>query len=275
MVETYEGRFDDTVVLVTGSNYGIGKATVSRFAREGAAVVVTGRDDDRGRAVAETLEEDGHEAIFVQADLANPDEIEALVGKTVDTYGRLDVLVNNAALQTQQTVRETTLADWERTFDVNLRAYWLLVKNALPHIPDGGSIVNVSSNHAFETGGGSFPYNVTKKAINGLTMAMALEFGPSIRVNTLSSGWVPTHTGPVDKETLAEYKAVGNLHPVGRMGHPEDIAGTITFLASPDASFVTGTHLLVDGGRNIVMYDRGDREYLLDGWPEAYDHEWV
>lgn len=275
MSETNKGRFDDTVILVTGSNYGIGKSTVSRFAREGGSVVVTGRNDERGRAVARTIREDGHEAIFVQADLADPSAIEALIKETVDEYGRLDVLVNNAALQTQQTVETTTVSEWKRTFDVNLRAYWLLVKYALPHVPDGGSIVNVSSNHAFETSGGSFPYNVTKKAINGLTMAMALEFAPSIRVNTVNSGWVPTHEGPVDEGTIERYREVGKLHPVGRMGHPEDIAGAITFLASEDAAFITGTHLLADGGRNIVMYDRGDREYLLDGWPEEYDLEWV
>jgi NAD(P)-dependent dehydrogenase (short-subunit alcohol dehydrogenase family) len=129
--------------------------------------------------------------------------------------------------------------------------------------------------HAFETGASSFPYNVTKKAINGLTMAMALEFGPAIRVNTLNSCWVPTSDGPVDEATVAKYREIGNLHPVGRMGHPEDIAGAITFLASEDAAFITGTTLLADGGRGAVMYDRDDPGYLIEGWPEQYDLEWL
>ena len=272
---TYEGRFDGTTAVVTGSNYGIGEATAKRFAREGANVVVTGRNEERGESVVGDIEREGGTAVFVPADLLDPAAIEMLVDEAVDSFGHLDVVVNNAAVQTHQSVETTSLEEWAFTFDVNLRAYWLTVKNALPHIPDGGSIVNVSSNHAFETGGSSFPYNVTKKAINGLTMAMALEFGPSIRVNTLNSGWVPTGEGKADEETVEERKEIGNLHPFGRMGHPEDIAAAITFLASDDAAFVTGTHLLADGGRRAVMYDRGDPDYLLEGWPEAYDLEWT
>jgi NAD(P)-dependent dehydrogenase (short-subunit alcohol dehydrogenase family) len=275
MTPPYDGQFDDAAVLVTGSNYGIGKATAMRFAREGADVVVTGRDEGRGRAVVDDIEKDGGEATFQRADLADPDAIEALVERAVEEYGRIDVLVNNAAAQTQGTVEGTTLEEWAFTFDVNVRAYWLTVKYALPHVPDGGSIVNVSSNHAFETNPGSFPYNVTKTAINGLTKAMALEFGPVIRVNTLNSGWVPTGAGEADEETIERRKEIGNFHPVGRMGHPEDIAGAVAFLASDDAAFVTGTHLLADGGRSAVMYDRGNPDYLIEGWPEEYDHEWL
>lgn len=268
-------RFEETTVLVTGSNYGIGKATVKRFASEGASVVVTGRDEERGNAVVEAIESDGGDAVFLPADLSEPDAIEALVAETVDAYGHIDVLVNNAAVQTHKTVETTTLDEWTLTFDVNLRAYWLTVKYALPHIPDGGCIVNVSSNHAFETGAGSFPYNVTKKAINSLSMAMALEFGPSIRVNTVNSGWVPTDDESADDSVIEQRKEIANLHPVGRMGHPQDIAGVITFLASDDAAFVHGTHVLADGGRNAVMYDRGGQDYLLDGWPEKFDLEWI
>lgn len=275
MTTTYEGRFDGDVALVTGSNYGIGKATVKRFAREGASVVVTGRDEERGEAVVEEITERGGEATFVPADLADPEAIQTLIDAAVDAYGEITYLVNNAAAQTHKTVEDTTLEDWEFTFDVNLRAYWLTVKYALPHVPDGGAIVNVSSNHAFETGAGSFPYNVTKKAINGLTKAMALEFGPYVRVNTVNSGWVPTGEGEADEETVETRKEIGNLHPVGRMGHPEDIAGVVTFMASDDAAFVTGAHLLADGGRGAVMYDRGDPDYLLEGWPEEYDLEWL
>ena len=249
-------RFTDKRVLVTGSNYGIGRGTIERFAAEGASVVVTGRDAERAETVAEEIEENGGEAIAQTADLADPEAIEALIDAAVDAYGGLDVLVNNAAAQTQQTITDTTIDEWDLTFDVNVRAYWLTVKHALPHMPDGSSIVNVSSNHAFETGPEVFPYNVTKTAINGLTRAMALTFGPAIRVNTLSSGWVPT--GPSGEEPFEEQRQheLANLHPVGRMGKPGDIAAGIAFLASDDAAFVNGTELVVDGGRNAVMYDR-------------------
>jgi NAD(P)-dependent dehydrogenase (short-subunit alcohol dehydrogenase family) len=116
---------------------------------------------------------------------------------------------------------------------------------------------------------------VTKAAINGLTRAMAVEFGPAIRVNTLNSGWVPTGGGEADEETLERRREIGDIHPVGRMGHPEDIAGAVAFLASDDAAFVTGTHLLADGGRGAVMYDRWGPGYLQEEWPEEYDLQWL
>jgi NAD(P)-dependent dehydrogenase (short-subunit alcohol dehydrogenase family) len=275
MPQPVEGRFEDRVVLVTGSNYGIGEATVKRFACEGASVVVTGRNEERGRGVVSDIEKEGGEALFHAADFTDPDAIAGLIEATVDAYDRIDVLINNAAAQTQQTVKGTTLEDWARTFDVNVRAYWLTVKHALGHMPDGSSIVNVSSNHAFETGPGTFPYNVTKAAINGPTKAMAVEFGPAIRVNTLNSGWVPTGDEDANEETIDRRREIADIHPVGRMSHPEDIAGAVAFLASDDAAFVTGTHLLADGGRGAVMYDRWSPGYLQEGWPEEYDLRWV
>jgi dihydroanticapsin dehydrogenase len=275
MAEAPLGRFEGDVALVTGSNYGIGKGIVKRFAAEGASVVVTGRDRDRGEGVVEGIDDDGGEAIFVRADLADPDAIERLVETAVEEYGEVTHLVNNAAAQTHGTIEDTDLDTWAFTFDVNLRAYWLTAKHAIPHIPDGGSVVNVSSNHAFETGPGSFPYNVSKGAINNLTQAMALEFAPEVRVNTLNSGWVPTGAGTADEEQIESRQEIGNLHPVGRMGHPADIAGAVTFLASDDAAFITGTRLLADGGRRAIMYDRGNPDWLREDWPEAYDLEWL
>lgn len=265
MTEPIASRFQDRTVLVTGSNYGIGRATAERFAAEGGNVVVTGRDQDRCCETVAAIEAEGGEATAVPADLSEPAAVQALVENAADTYGEIDVLVNNAAAQTQQTIADTTLEDWAVTIDVNLRAYWLTGKYALAHIPDGGAIVNVSSNHAFETGPRAFPYNVTKTAINGLTRAMALEFGPAIRVNTVNTGWVPTGEDREAYEAGERFEGIDDLHPVGRMGRPEDIAGVISFLASTDAAFVTGASVLADGGRGAIMYDHwlsanGDRE---------------
>jgi len=273
MTELIEGRFQDCTVLVTGSNYGIGRATTERFAAEGANVVVTGRDEDRCREVVTAIEEEAGEATSVTADLSDPAAIEALIETAVDAYGEIDVLVNNAAAQTQQTITDTTLEDWEFTVDVNLRAYWLTVKHALAHVPEGGAIVNVSSNHAFETGPGAFPYNVTKVAIDGLTRSMAVELGPAIRVNTVNSGWVPTGEDREAYEAGERFEDIDDLHPVGRMGRPEDIAGVITFLASDDAAFVTGANVLADGGRGVIMYDQwapayGNREGPTSSWTD-------
>jgi NAD(P)-dependent dehydrogenase (short-subunit alcohol dehydrogenase family) len=253
MTTVNDGRFDGDVALVTGSNMGIGAATVERLAKEGASVVVTGRDEERGQQVADDITDQGHEATFLQADLADPAHVEALVDETVATYGGLDVLVNNAAAPASSTaIEETTLEEWATVVNVNLRAAWLTVKNAVPHFSEGSSVVNVSSNHALETEDGRFPYNVTKTAINGLTRSMAIELGPETRVNTVVPGWIPTH----GDTTGARRRELANLHPVGRLGRPEDIAATIAFLASEDAAFVTGAALLADGGRRSVMYDQ-------------------
>ena len=249
-------RFEGKTVLVTGSNYGIGRGIAERFGAEGASVVVTGRDIDRARATVAAIEDAGGTAMARPADLADPAAIEALVETAVDAYGPLDVLVNNAAAQTQQTIAETTLEDWQFTWDVNVRAYWLTAKAALEEMPAGASVVNLCSNHATATGPGVFPYNVTKTAIHGLTRAIALEYGPNIRANTVLSGWVPTGPEGLDEFEPERQRRIANLHPVGRMGRPADLAGAVTFLASDDAAFITGVDLLVDGGRDAVMYDQ-------------------
>lgn len=139
------------------------------------------------------------------------------------------------------------------------------MKQALAHVPEGGAIVNVSSNHSFEIGSGAFPYNVTKAAIDGLTRSKALKLGPAIRVNTVNSGWVPTGEDREACEAGERLEDIDDLHPVGRMGRPEDIAGVMTFPASDDEVFVTGANVLADGGRGEIMYDQwapayGDRK---------------
>lgn len=259
MSEDRQSRFEDSVALVTGSTRGIGAATARRFAREGASVVVHGRSEDAGTDVVEEITSAGGEATFVRADLADPDTIERLIERAVDEYDRIDTLVNNAAVQVQETVTGASMDDWSFAMDVNFRAYWLCVKHAVEHMPAGGSVVNVSSNHGRVTMPGSFPYNATKSGIDGMTRAMALELGPEIRVNAVSPGWVRVRE--IDGEASREaWGKRAELHPLDRVGEPADIAGVISFLASDDAAFVTGSNLLADGGRSAVMQD----DALLD-----------
>ncbi|MXR21801.1 SDR family NAD(P)-dependent oxidoreductase [Halobacterium bonnevillei] len=246
-------RFAEDVAVVTGSTRGIGERIAKRLAVEGATVVVTGRSHEAGTAVAEDIEDTGNEATFVKADMRSPPEISALFEATVDEYGSLDILVNNAAVQTETSVEETTLKDWDQVLETDFRSYWLCAKQAHRYM-DRGTIVNISSNHAFSTMPSHFPYNAVKAGINGMTRAMALDFGPEIRVNTINPGWIY-----VDR-TMAEMaeqrrQELAGIHPVGRIGKPEDIAGVATFLASDDAAFVTGASLRVDGGRGAVMQD--------------------
>ena len=241
-------------MIVTGSTRGIGEGIASRFAREGASVIVTGRTTDAGESVTDAIREEGGDAHFVRADMREPDDIEALIGETVDRNGSVDVLINNAGVQTDTGAGEATMDDWEFVLTTDFRSYWLCAKHAIVYMPDGGSIINVSSNHAFLTMPSIFPYNAIKAGINGMTRAMALDFGPRVRVNTINPGWVAIErtVGEMDQE-YREY--LESIHPVGRMGTPADVAGVATFLASEDAAFVTGANLLVDGGRTAVMQD--------------------
>ncbi|WP_435361175.1 SDR family NAD(P)-dependent oxidoreductase [Haloarchaeobius sp. DFWS5] len=247
------GRFEGDTVLVTGSTRGIGEGIAKRFAREGATVVVTGRTVEAGEETVAAIEDDGGEATFVRADMRDPDDITALVDATVEHYGGIDVLVNNAGVETNTGADEATMDDWEFVLETDFRSYWLCAKYAYARM-DAGAIVNVSSNHAFLTMPELFPYNAVKAGINGMTRAMALDFGPHVRVNTVNPGWVAIDRTTDEMEP--EYREyLESIHPVGRVGAPEDVAGVVTFLASDDAGYVTGESVLVDGGRSQVMQD--------------------
>ncbi|MFC3476766.1 SDR family NAD(P)-dependent oxidoreductase [Halobacterium litoreum] len=247
-------RFEGQTALVTGSTRGIGAGTARRLADEGADVVVTGRTVEDGEAVAaEITEGTPGTAEFVRADMRDPDDIAALVEATVEEYGGLDVLVNSAGVQTETAADEATMDDWDFVLETDFRSYWLTTKHAVAAM-DEGAVVNVSSNHARLTMPEHFPYNAVKAGIDGMTRAMALDFGPSIRVNTVNPGWVAVERTTDDMD--GEYREhLESIHPVGRLGDPEDVAGAAAFLASDDAAFVTGASLLVDGGRSAVMQD--------------------
>jgi NAD(P)-dependent dehydrogenase (short-subunit alcohol dehydrogenase family) len=253
MTESAPSRLDDTVAIVTGSTRGIGEGIARRFAAEGASVVVTGRTAADGEATAESIREDGGDARFVRADVRDPDDIATLTDATVEEYGRIDVLVNNAGVETNTATDDATMDDWEFVLETDFRSYWLCAKHAVEHM-DRGSIVNVSSNHAFLTMPEMFPYNAVKAGIDGMTRAMALDFGPHVRVNTINPGWIAIER-TVSEMDADRRERLESIHPVGRLGTPADVAGVAAFLASDDAAFVTGSSVLVDGGRTAVMQD--------------------
>ena len=260
-------RLADSVALVTGSTRGIGEGIAKRFAREGASVVITGRTVEDGERVVKEIEADGGTATFVEADMRDPDDVAALVEVTAERFGRVDVLVNNAGAATETTARDATLDDWAFVIETDFRSYWLCTKHALDHMPAGGSIINISSNQAFQTIPAQFPYNAVKTGINGMTRAIAVELGPEIRANAINPGWVEV---PRVEEMLSDEdrRHLQSIHPVGRIGTPEDVAGVATFLAGDDAAFVTGATIMADGGRAPVMQDDLVPDYGADGEPE-------
>ncbi|TKX76009.1 SDR family oxidoreductase [Halorubrum sp. GN11_10-6_MGM] len=256
------GRFAGETAIVTGSTRGIGAGIAERLAAEGANVVVSGRSETAGEAVVDRIaggdgeSGDGSpsgDATFVRADMRDPDDVAALAEAAAERYGSIDVLVNNAGVQTETAADEATLDDWAFVVETDFRAYWLAARAALEHM-DRGAIVNVSSNHAYATMPAHFPYNAVKAGINGMTRSLAVDFGPRVRVNTVVPGWVEVER---TREELPEgrLEEVESIHPTGRIGTPADVAGAVSFLASEDAAFVTGAALLVDGGRGAVMQD--------------------
>jgi len=258
-----EERHEEKVVLVTGSTRGIGEGVARRFAAEGASVVVNGRSQDTGEEVAKSIRMSGGEAMFISADMRDPAEIKALIEHAVGEYGRIDVLVNNAGVQTETTAAEASMDDWEFVLETDFRSFWFCSKHAIEHMPDGGCIINMSSNHAYLTMPGLFPYNAIKAGINGMTRAMALELGPKgITVNTINPGWIEIER--TREELDDDYEYTEDIHPVGRLGTPADVAGLAAFLASDDATFVTGESILIDGGRSQVMQDGLYLEYRRD-----------
>jgi NAD(P)-dependent dehydrogenase (short-subunit alcohol dehydrogenase family) len=243
----------DKVALVTGGSSGIGKSAALAFAREGAKVAIADIQVDRGMETVNVIEEADGEAIFVKTDVSRHDEVEALIGRTVETYGRLDCAFNNAGIEGEQAkTAECTVENWNRVIDVNLRGVWLCMKyEILQMIRQGvGSIVNMSS-VAGLVGYQNIPaYTASKHGILGLTKAAALEYATSgIRINAVCPGVIRTEM--VERFTGGDTEAESQLiatEPMGRMGRPEEVAEAVVWLCSDAASFVTGHAMAVDGG---------------------------
>lgn len=248
-------RLSDKVAIVTGGASGIGRATALRFAAEGASVAILDRDIQRGEQVARQISQSGSKAIFLHADISAEPQVCAAVEKTELHFGKLDILVNNAAAFVFGSY-DVPQSDWERVLSVNVMGTALCSKYAIAAIirAGGGAIVNVSSISGFIAQERSLPYNTSKAALLGMNRCLAMDLAPNkIRVNAVAPGCIDTPQLRADLEragmTFEQGLAVeGPLHLLNRYGTAEEVANAILFLASDEASFITGTCLIVDGG---------------------------
>jgi NAD(P)-dependent dehydrogenase (short-subunit alcohol dehydrogenase family) len=262
------GRLDGKVAAVTGGASGIGEATVRRLLAEGASVAFCDRDGERGRRLAGELEAagattgatTGARVAFTQADVGSEAACLDFVNGAAERFGRLDILVNNAGIRKYEKVDEASAASWNEILGVNLMSYVFCAKAAVPLMRRnrGGAIVNVASVRSVVAGGGNLQYDTTKAAIAGLTRALAADHSPEgIRVNAVGPGpiFTPFHERRIAAagETVEQYNAqAARGTMLKRPGRAEEVAAAILFLASDDASYVTGTLLFVDGGMTAL-----------------------
>ncbi len=241
-------RFRDKVCIVTGGGSGIGRAACVRFAAEGGSVIVAGHNEGQGKETVEFISAAGGKAEAYMVDVGFPDQVKACIDHVVARYGRVDVLVNNAAMMTFTPIIDLEPADWDRLQQVNVRAVFLFCKYCLPHMK-GGAIVNISSVHAHQTTPNVVPYAASKGAMEAFTRGLSREIDPAqARVNAIAPGAVDTPmlwNNPNVKS--------GKEKIEGAIGKPEDLAAAICFLASEDAGYINGTTLAVDGGRLATL----------------------
>ncbi|MEI6381840.1 MAG: glucose 1-dehydrogenase [Cyanobacteriota bacterium ELA615] len=252
-------KLKDKVAIITGSSKGIGKGVAEVFSREGAKVVLTASGSKEGELAAAEIRAAGGDAIFIKCDVSNEEEVKACIAKTVNTYGRLDILVNNAGIGTYKSVLDVTSEEWDKCLAVNLKGVFLCSKYSIPHMQSIGKgvIINMSSVHAHATANGVAPYCASKGAITALTRNMAIDYGPIIRVNSIAPGWILT---PLIEDLFNSYddpaairKKIEDRQVMKRIGTSQDVGQACAFLASDEASFITGTELFVDGGLTAVL----------------------
>ena len=256
-------KLKDKVAIVTGTGAGIGKSVAEIFAKEGAKVVAASRRESNGQPVVDAIVADGGNAIFIKCDVSVEEDVKKVVTKAIETYGRIDILVNNAGVNFVKNFEDVEPADWDKVINTDLRGTYMFSRLCIIEMlkTGGGSIVNMATVHTAASLTGAAPYDTAKWGMVGLTKALAVEFAArNIRVNALSPGLIHTQiwddildAAPSHEEAIKYWNA--NI-PMGRVGTPVEIAKVTVFLASDDASYITGANLFADGGMTSLLVSK-------------------
>lgn len=256
--------------FVSGATRGIGRGVAQALAQAGCDVVGCGtsaEDSDVARSFVSETEALGRKAYYVQGDLSQPETPARLMTRTAEVFGRLDILISNAGRNIFKGAEGCSDADWQTCMDLDLASHWRLAKAALPLMrghqrSEPGVIVIMGSNHAHATMPGCFPYNVAKAGLLALVQSLAIEWGPDLRCVGIAPGYIDTPANDAwfgsFSDPAAERQRTEALHPVGRIGSAKDIGALCAFLASAYGGFISGTTLLVDGGRNALMQEASE-----------------
>ena len=257
-------NLSNKVVLVTGVSSGIGLATACQFAKAGALVAGCSRKPADDESVCNFCQEASTEtlkALYVQADVTVQADLERLVNTVIETFGKIDILVSNAGVNVFEGAAGCTEDKWNYNMNLNLASHWRLAKLCKPYLEksDDGVILLMTSNHAYYTIPGCFPYNVTKTAIKGLVQSLAIEWGPAVRTIGIAPGFIDTAGNDTWFNSFdnpnAERQRTIDMHPVKRIGTTDEVGALCVFLASDYARFISGNTIMMDGGRSALMQD--------------------
>tara|TARA_B100000029_G_scaffold138453_1_gene133421 strand:- start:414 stop:1211 length:798 start_codon:yes stop_codon:yes gene_type:complete len=255
-------RFENKVVIVTGSGSGIGETTAIKFSEEGANVIIADINPDTGNQVANTINDKTGKSQFIETDVSDLNSVKNMVEETVKQFGPPDVLINNAGINVFNEPLKMSIEEWKRAFSVDLDGVWFGCQCVLPYMVEKkkGAIVNLASVHAIQIIPNCFPYPVAKHGVIGLTKALAVDYAEKgIKINAISPGY--TETPILDRffstkpDPIAARKEASERQPIKRMGTTTEIANTILFMSSDECNFMIGANIVVDGGITLKMHD--------------------